>query len=131
MKIKTHNNYNRREKLESLLFEEITLIVDELTDDRVAGNVLVRSVDLTPDFSYVRIYVSAMDSEVDRDSMLEGLDHAKGHIRAELAGRLNMKKIPELGFVYDSTEEIAQRLEAIAKEIRNENIASEDNRQED
>ena len=29
-----------------------------------------------------------------------------------------MKKIPDIGFVYDSTEEIAKRLEEIAKEIR-------------
>ncbi len=121
MKGKTNSNSFRKEKLESLLFEEITLIVDELTDDRVAGNVLVQSVSLVPDFSYVRVFVSAMDSEVDKDLMLEGLEHAKGHIRAELSGRLNMKKIPDIGFVYDSTEEIAKRLEEIAKEIREDN----------
>ena len=103
MRGKNNNNLHRKEKLENLLFEEITLIVDELTDDRVSGNVLVRSVSLVPDFSFVRIFVSCMDAEVDRDQMMQGLDHAKGHIRAELAGRLNMKKIPEIGFTYDST----------------------------
>lgn len=118
MKGKQNNHSYRKEKLESLLFEEITLIIDELTDERVMGNVMVQSVSLVPDFSYVRVFVSAMDDEVDKDAMLEGLEHAKGHIRAELFGRLNMKKIPDIGFVYDSTEEIAKRLEEIAKEIR-------------
>ena len=47
----------------------------------------------------------------------QSFDKINGHIRRELARRMNQKYVPELDFVYDSTLESADRIENLLKNI--------------
>ena len=48
------------------------------------------------------------------------MNNASGYFRSELAKRLNIRHIPELHFVYDTSIEYGQKIESIIKEINEE-----------
>ena len=49
----------------------------------------------------MRVYVSVLGDEADRDRTLAGLTSSHGLLQAEIARELRMKRTPTLEFVYD------------------------------
>ena len=48
---------------------------------------------------------------------MKALERSKGFIRSQLAGRLTIRKVPELIFLYDESLEKGNQIEKIIKEI--------------
>lgn len=92
---------HRRERVESLILQEISLILGrKVSDPRVKG-VHVVSVQISPDFHLARVNYSSMYDNLDMDAVQKGLDHAKSFIRNELKKTLKLRVLPELAFFYD------------------------------
>jgi ribosome-binding factor A len=87
----------------------------ELKDPRV-GFVTVTDVKTSPDLSYARVYVSALDrgghaaSEGEREDTLAGLRSAHGYLQHRIADELHLKRTPVLSFIYDDTTDRALRV---------------------
>ena len=83
---------------------EITAIIGELKDPRVAGKMLtVVRIELASDLSYGKVYVSALEGLDTAKKAVEGITHATGLIRRELSSRLKIRKSPELKFIADDS----------------------------
>lgn len=96
------------------LKREITAIIRELKDPRVASSVItVVRVELTADLSYGKVYVSSMDGLPAAKTAVKGLDAACGYIRRELGVRLRIRKAPELKFIADDS--VLRSIEMFAK----------------
>jgi ribosome-binding factor A len=68
----------------------------------------VSHVDVTADLKYAKVYVTrfnGFESEQDAQECIKGLNSASGYLRRGLAGRVKLRNIPELLFVYDKTLE--------------------------
>lgn len=92
---------HRHERAESLLQQEIALIIArKVSDPRVQG-VSIVAVDLSPDFRLARVFYSTMFDQADMEALQKGLDHAKPFIRNELKKVVKMRILPELAFFYD------------------------------
>ncbi|MFA6942723.1 MAG: 30S ribosome-binding factor RbfA, partial [Bacilli bacterium] len=76
----------------------------------------VTDAEVSNDFSYAKIFVSFMGSD-DKEEQLARLNKAKGFIRSGLAKRLDIRKTPELTFVYDDTLDKAMHLEELLKKV--------------
>ena len=88
--------------------EELSeLIRFEASDPRLTG-VEVSSVVIAPDMSRADVLVSLPQGSEARQQALEGLIHAKGYLRKQLAGRIELFRMPELRFVPDS-EQVTDR----------------------
>jgi ribosome-binding factor A len=60
--------------------------------------------------------LNGFESQQDVDECLQGLNSAAGYLRRGLAGRVKLRNIPELQFVYDKSLENGFRMdELIAK----------------
>jgi len=106
----------RPERLAEQIREEVTLIIaGELEDPRVTS-VTVTEVRLSPDRRNARIYVSVSGDDDEVREALTALKRASGFIRHQLGSVLRMKRIPELHFVYDETDENAARIEQLLSE---------------
>jgi ribosome-binding factor A len=113
----------RTERLNEQLKREITqLIRRRLRDPRVAG-VTVTGVDVTNDLWFARVYVSLPDEQALRTQALAGLEAATPFIRRELGSVLHVRRIPDLRFLEDRTEEAAQRIEDLLRTEADERIA--------
>lgn len=83
------------------------ILLFEIADPRLSL-VTLTGVDVAPDRSFARVYVSA-DAER-YDEVLEALASAKGRIRSLLAHALAWRVTPELDFRIDRSTDEAERI---------------------
>lgn len=98
---------------------ELTDVLRNVKDPRVSSGLLtVLRVDVTNDFSYAKVYVSAMEGGEKTDEAVKGLKNAAGYVRSELARRMkNMRKMPELVFVADHSTKRFFELDSLIKSV--------------
>ena len=85
--------------------------------------VTLTSTEVSPDLSLCKVYVSILPLK-DASEVMELLDHRKSEIRKFLGNQIGkrVRKIPELAFFHDTTEEEASHLDRL---IDNLNIPPE------
>ena len=88
------------------------LLLYEVNDPRLAG-VTVTEVQIDRELQYADVYVNALGEEARRDEVLEALDRATGFLRGRLSRSLDLRKMPELRFEWDSAFEQAQRIDQL------------------
>jgi ribosome-binding factor A len=107
-----------RERLGQALREEIETIVEgELGDPRI-GLASVSSVVLADDSRSARVLVAVDGDDAEANRTLEGLTAAVGFIRREVAGRLHLRRPPELFFQVDRSGHHAARVDELLSRTR-------------
>lgn len=111
--------YSRTSRFSEVIMRELALMIQREVSDPRVDMVTISDVDVTADLKYAKVYVTrfnGFESEQDIEECLEGLNSAAGYLRRGLAGRVKLRNIPELQFVYDKTLENGFRMdELIAK----------------
>jgi ribosome-binding factor A len=111
----------RVERLNSLLRQEISdLLQRQVKDPRLNKFISVTSVDIAPDMSYARVFVSRFGSETEKKETLAALNSAAGYLRHELGDRMKARRIPELSFRLDDTIEKANHVLRIIDKLDEE-----------
>ena len=100
-------------KVDSILMRELSMIISQELNDPLLGFPTVTEVDVAPDYSQAKVYVSFLGKNYKKRDGLEALRRSKGHIKSILAKRIQMRKIPDLVFVVDDSLDKAQRIEDI------------------
>jgi ribosome-binding factor A len=111
---------HRIERLRELIKSEFGQILQrDLKDPRI-GFVSVTDVEVSNDYSHVKIFVSIMgDDEVKRLTM-EGLESAKGFIRTELGHRIRLRHTPEVHLIADNSIERGSRIFELLESVKKE-----------
>lgn len=108
------------QRLAHVLAKEISSILMLEVKDEDIKFVTVTHVDLSSDLSYAKVYCTVLDDEK-KDNTIKELNNAKGFIRNELIKRkIQMRKIPELTFIFDESIDYGNKIEKIIKEIHKE-----------
>ena len=97
--------FTRSDRVEDFLKQELAqLIQQEVRDPRV-GMVMVTGVDVSRDIAYAKVFVTVVgvDNEADSSEAIDGLNHAAGFLRSQLAKRHTMRSTPKLRFYYDAS----------------------------
>jgi len=104
---------HRPQRLGQRILEEVSeLLLGELKDPRIAS-ATVTAVRVTPDLRQAFIGVNVIGSAKERKQTLEGLRAATPFIRHELAERLDIRRVPDLTFQLDDSEERAARIDEL------------------
>lgn len=113
--MKRRNTY-KIERIDSEIKKEIQcMLMGEIKDPRIECFPSVSEVIVSPDLSNCKIFVEI--SQEDKKKAIEGLKHASGFMRSELARRINLRKTPELHFILDDSADKANRIEELLREI--------------
>ena len=108
----------RLERVNQLIKEEISLLLQrELKDPRL-GFVTVTEVDVTPDLKHAKVYVSVLGPEERWVSTLQALGSARGFVRNWLRRHLDLRVTPEIAFRPDRSMEHAAHIQSILAELR-------------
>ncbi|MCA9709159.1 MAG: 30S ribosome-binding factor RbfA [Myxococcales bacterium] len=96
------------------------LLRGDLRDPRLrdAAALSITAVRISPDLSAAQVYVDVLSDHVDRAAVLEGLNAGASAIRAQLGGRIRLKRTPRLRFLVDHSIEQGRRIEAVLAELR-------------
>ena len=110
---------SRDHKVADFIRDEVAKIIQmEMRDPRVGSFVTVNDVRVSKDFSFADIYVSSLqvNSELEREELVDVLNKAAGFFRSTLAKRLRMRTTPKPRFHYDQLVESGPRLERLISE---------------
>lgn len=115
----------RLDRVADLLRAELSqLILREVRDPRVQLT-SVTDVEVTSDLSYATVRVSVLgDDEERRLEAVEGLRHASGFLRSQLARRLDLRTTPELRFQLDRGAEHSQRISDLLEGLHDDDEQS-------
>jgi len=112
------------ERLGASFVEEISSIIQEEIKDPDIKFVTITSCSISSDLSYAKVYFTCLNDEK-RDVILKDLNRASGFIRKELCDRIEIRKMPEISFVYDESIEYGNKIEQILEEIKKDDINGE------
>jgi len=119
--------YKRSTRVAELILQELSKIILELNKPDL-GFVTVTGVKLTDDLLDARVFYSVIGTPevVERSKIVL---QSIGHLRHELASRVNLRRTPTLFFQYDDTSEKAQKIFELLNKIEQEKIEPKKARQ--
>jgi ribosome-binding factor A len=107
----------RLDRVNQLIKEEIsTLLQRELKDPRL-GFVTVTDVDTSKDLRVAKVFVSVLGDERQWTDSLTALVSARGFIRNWLRHHLDLRVTPELDFRADHSMEHAARIQEVLRQL--------------
>ena len=110
----------RATRIAERIREELSeMLITQVSDPRLAG-ISVTDVNVDRELGYANIYVSALEGASRMKEVLDGLEHAQGYLRSELAHRIQLRAFPRLRFHWDSTFERAERIEQLIASLHTE-----------
>jgi ribosome-binding factor A len=116
---------HRHERVGEEIAHEINaMLAGELKDPRLEGMIVVSEVRVQPDMKHARVFVHAPGTAREQHDAIQALEHAAGFIRSEIIERLQLRRLPELHFALDLTQERAERIDQLLKEMKNDKPAA-------
>ena len=107
------------DRLEHKFAIEISNILREEIKDETISFVTITDVSITNDLSFAKVYVTVLNDK-ERDNILKSLNKASKFIMCELCKRVEIRKMPEIRFVYDESIEYGMKIEKILEETKKE-----------
>ena len=105
--------FKRSEKVQELLLQEISALIQRGLKDPRIGFATVTEVDLSNNLKHAKVYISVLGTECEQQDTIEGLTNASGFIRGSLGKDLNLRYIPVLEFILDETADHVSKINKI------------------
>lgn len=105
-----HAGY-RHARLEGLIREELRALLRDDVADPALANVRIAAVVLSVDYRHARVHfaiVAAEISQADRARAERALVRATAFFRARLADAIDLKRVPDLRFVFDGNVAVGE-----------------------
>ena len=107
----------RQRKIANAIRTELSeLLLLEVNDPRLSG-ITVTEVQIDREMQYADIYVNALGEESRQEEVLQGLERAAGFLRHRLSKSLDLRKLPELRFEWDTAFEHAARIDKLLSSL--------------
>ena len=114
----------RGDRVSDLLRAELSdLMLRSVHDPRVKL-ASVTQVEVSPDLRRASVKVSVLGDDTQRQEAIEGLRHARGFLRTELAHRLRLRMTPELVFELDRGAEHSQQISDLLESLHGRDESS-------
>jgi len=81
-----------------------------------SNNITVTEVNVSPDLKNAKVFIMPLGGE-NKIEVLESLNRIKGYIQKLISSEIQLRQIPRLSFVVDTTFEYANKIDNIIKNI--------------
>ena len=81
-----------------------------------SNNITVTEVNVSPDLKNAKVIIMPLGGE-NKIEVLESLNRIKGYIQKLISSEIQLRQIPRLSFVIDTTFEYANKIDNIIKNI--------------
>ena len=116
--------YSRTQRVADHLRRELaSLIQFEIRDPRV-GMISITDIEVSRDLAHARVFCTVLgkDAAEEAEEPLQVLNKASGFLRSQLSKDSNMRTVPQLRFLFDSSVGRGRDLEALIEKA----VASDD-----
>ena len=94
----------RTERVNDLIRDELSeLLLREVRDPRLGGLISITRVEVAPDLSNARVFVSVMGDEAEQDAAMKALNAGAAFFHRGLKKRVEMRRVPFLTFRLDTS----------------------------
>ncbi|OGA40831.1 MAG: ribosome-binding factor A [Betaproteobacteria bacterium RIFCSPLOWO2_12_FULL_62_13] len=98
-------DYPRTLRIAEQIQRELADIIRlELKDPRI-GMVTITGVEVSPDHAYAKVFFTLLGDAGKVQKTSDGLQHASGYLRSQLARRIKLRTVPQLRFKHDASVE--------------------------
>ncbi len=116
-------DYARTDRVAEQIQRELAELVRlEVKDPRVRM-VTLTGVEVVRDYSHAKVFYTTLDGS--NKAVQQGLEHASGFLRSQLAHVMKLRITPQLHFVYDASVERGAHLSQLIDQA----VASDKNRE--
>ncbi len=105
------------DRLNTSFVEKISEVLHNDIKDKTISLVTITDARVTNDLSFVKVYFTTLND--DKKDVTIALNKAKSFIRSKLCEKMNIRKMPEITFVYDESIEYGKKIENIIERINN------------
>ena len=107
----------RTERLGEQIRQEASAVLARDVHDPGVGFVTLTRVHVTRDLQIARIYYTSLGDAAARTATERALLRVTPFVRRQLGGRLQLRRVPELEFVFDRSVAHQARVEQLLQEI--------------
>ena len=108
----------KTERIGSLFTKEIGYILQNETKNKDFKFVTITGCDVTNDLSYAKVYITTLNN--DKEKIIDSLNKASNFIELTLAKRIDIRKMPQISFHYDTSFEYGNNIDRIITIILND-----------
>ncbi len=112
--------FKRADRVSEAIKREVSVMLTQEVKDPGIHFVTVTAVETTDDLRHAKIFVSILGDEKTRQESFEGLERAKGFLRAELGRRIQLRYTPEIQFRLDKSLDHAFKIRGILNKLKAE-----------
>jgi len=109
--------HNRPERVGEQIRAELSDLLAREVHDPGIGFTTLTWVKVSSDLQVARVYYTVLGDAQARKNARRALDRASAFLRRHLAGRLRLRRAPELVFEYDESIARGERIEQIIQEL--------------
>jgi ribosome-binding factor A len=120
----TATNHRHERVGEEIAHEINAMLAGELKDPRLEGSVVVSQVRVQSDMKHARVFVSVKGSNKEQRDAIKALEHAASYIRSQLIERLQLRRLPEMHFTLDESQEHVERIEQLLIDMKKDKPAT-------
>ncbi|WP_299495486.1 30S ribosome-binding factor RbfA [uncultured Shewanella sp.] len=118
--------FSRTRRIAQQLQQELAQVLQRDMKDPRIGMVTVNDVDVSRDLSYAKVYVTFFDEDEKRvQDKLAALETAAGYVRSLVAGRMKLRVMPELRFIYDASLVEGMRMSNLVSRVISDDEAKQ------
>ena len=118
--------FSRTRRIAQQLQQELAQVLQRDIKDPRIGMVTVNDVEVSRDLSYAKVFVTFFEEDNKLvEEKLEALTTASGYVRSLVAGRMKLRVMPELRFVYDASLVEGMRMSNLVTRIINDDEAKQ------
>ena len=105
------------ERLENSFVQSISEIIRNDIKDKEIEFVTITGAKISSDLSYAKIYFTTLNDDK-REIITKALNRASSHVRSVLSGKVEIRKMPELTFLYDESIEYGAKIDNIIENLK-------------
>lgn len=113
----------RPDRLADQIRVEISDLLAREVHDPGVGFVTITRVEVTTDLQIAHIYYTSMADEAQKRQTAKALTRVLPFLRRQIAGRIRLRRVPELDFRFDRSIEHQDRVERLIHDIQEERAA--------
>ncbi|HEY2395536.1 MAG TPA: 30S ribosome-binding factor RbfA [Rudaea sp.] len=107
-------DFTRSDRISAELRRLLGAMVHEAVRDNALPSVSVSDVEVTRDFDFATVFVTALQPETSKDAV-KALNEMAKEFRRELSKVMRMRRVPELRFKYDDSVDRGARIDELLR----------------
>ncbi|MCG9721958.1 30S ribosome-binding factor RbfA [Shewanella sp. Isolate7] len=110
--------FSRTRRIAQQLQQELAQVLQRDIKDPRIGMVTVNDVDVSRDLNYAKVYVTFFEEDkAVVEEKLAALEAAAGYVRSLVAGRMKLRVMPEIRFIYDASLIEGMRMSNLVSQV--------------